>query len=160
MAWKVWGSNLWRQEIFYAIPIQTSSAAYSASCTMGTVAPPPGTKQVGGGNDHPHSSSTEVKMSRAIPLLYHYSPLCLHGTLFANFYPFNPYTSGSDTSGIKMLIVKSRLNNQQKMDCEGNPPFDFQGTEETSEQINNETVEMMWQRNFGMEDTVSLTQLI
>ena len=59
-----------------------------------------------------------------------------------------------------MLIVKSRLNNQQKMDCEGNPPLDFQGTEETSEQINNETVEMRWQRKFGMEDTSSLTQLI
>jgi hypothetical protein len=79
--------------------------------------------------------------------------------LFANLYPSNPYSLGSDTSGIKMLI-KSSLNNQQKMDCEGNPPLDFQGTEETSEQINNETVEMRWQRNFGMEDTVILTLLI
>jgi len=92
--------------------------------------------------------------------LYHYYPLCLHGMLFADLYPFNPYSSRSDTPGIKMLIVKSRLNNQQKMDCEGNPPLDFQGTEETSEQINNETVEMRWQRKFGMEDTSSLTQLI
>jgi len=41
-----------------------------------------------------------------------------------------------------MLIVKSKLNNQQKTDYEGNPPLHFQGTEETSEQINNETVEM------------------
>jgi len=69
MAWKVWGSNPGRQEIFSSIPIQTSSGAYSASCTIGTVAPSPGTKQLGGGNDYPHSSSTEVKMSRAIPLL-------------------------------------------------------------------------------------------
>jgi len=68
--------------------------------------------------------------------------------LFADLYPFNPYSSGSDTSGIKMLIVKLRLNTQQKMDCEGNPPIDFQGTEETSQQINNETVEMRWQQIF------------
>jgi len=46
------------------------------------------------------------------------------------------------------------------MDCEGNRPLYFQGTEETSEQINNETVEMRWQHNFGMEGNVSLTQLI
>jgi hypothetical protein len=57
--------------------------------------------------------------------------------LFADLHPFNPYSSGSDTSGIKMLIVKSRLNKQQKTDCEGKPPLDFQGTEETFEQINN-----------------------
>jgi hypothetical protein len=62
--------------------------------------------------------------------------------LFADLYPFNPCSSRSDTSGIKMLIVKSKLNNQQKTDYEGNPPLHFQGTEETSEQINNETVEM------------------
>jgi len=59
-----------------------------------------------------------------------------------------------------MLTVKSRLNNQQKTDCEGNHPLDFQGTEETSEQINNETAEIRWQHNFGMEDTVILTLLI
>lgn len=80
--------------------------------------------------------------------------------LFADLYPFNPYSSGSDTSGIKMLTVKLRLNNQQKTDCEENRPLDFQGTDETSEQINNETVEIRWQRNFGMEDTVILTLLI
>jgi hypothetical protein len=34
--------------------------------------------------------------------------------LFADLYFFNPYSSGSDTPGIKMLIGKSRLNNQQK----------------------------------------------
>jgi hypothetical protein len=45
------------------------------------------------------------------------------------------------------------------MDYEGNPPLDFQGTEQTHEHINNETVEMRWQHNFGVEDIVSLTQL-
>ena len=33
-----------------------------------------------------------------------------------------------------MLTVKLRLNNQQRMDCEGNPPLDFQGIQQTSEQ--------------------------
>jgi hypothetical protein len=45
------------------------------------------------------------------------------------------------------------------MDCGGNPPSDFQDTEKTSPQINNEIVEMGWQLNTESENTdVSLMQ--
>jgi len=53
----------------------------------------------------PATSHTQLALRLKWAELYHYSPLCLHGMLFADLYPFNPYSSRSDTSGIKMLIV-------------------------------------------------------